>query len=161
MARRLFSANQSAERAVLRKVETEILKLRDELEARGIDEVGFRCFLGVFFRPDSAIFLWSFRCFLLLLVEEVVLVVMVMVVRACTGDGYGGSGGCTRSGHRSVDHYIAAVFIAAISIIHNDCDGIATIVIVVIVILRGDRNKQDPRYTQKPILRTSIIRFFC
>lgn len=29
---------QRAERAVLRKVETEVLKLRDELEAKGVDE---------------------------------------------------------------------------------------------------------------------------
>lgn len=36
---------------MLRKVETEVLKLRDELEAKGIDEVGFRC-CPAFLRPE-------------------------------------------------------------------------------------------------------------
>lgn len=46
-----FWAIQSAERAMLRKVETEILKLRDELEAKGIDEVrGVSAFEACFCR---------------------------------------------------------------------------------------------------------------
>lgn len=40
MIRSLLS--QREERAVLRKVETEVLKLRDELESKGMDEVRFR-----------------------------------------------------------------------------------------------------------------------
>lgn len=37
----MSNCSQRAERAVLRKVETEVLKLRDDLEAKGLDEASF------------------------------------------------------------------------------------------------------------------------